>query len=769
MNFAFIPRSILVVLLFATLRLEAADKLNIVMIQNDALRVSLDPAAGRFSVQAIPDGKPFVVDAAFAGTSGAVKIAAVNHEVFGAGQEIEITYANGNRDHLALFPHLPFALLRSTLHNGTPEATVTANVPLLSANLDLGKPPSDLKALGTGGLTTIDKCPGSYAWLAIADPQTRRGVVTAWLTHDRASGVIFPKLEGDKIRIEARGDYGHLRIAPGKDAETETLAIGAFDDARLGLEAWADAVAKVYHVKLPPQPVGYCTWYSDKHGGASNEKYLAEIADFAAKNLKPFGFQFVQIDDGWQLGEKLNGPKKNFAAFNPKGAYAGGMKETADHLKSLGLTPGVWFMPFAGTFNDPVFKEHQDWFAKKADGSPFDTAWGGTCLDMTHPGAREYLRGVVHRIAHEWGYTYFKMDGMYTGTATRQVYINSGYKDDHIGESILHDPDKTNIEAYRDGIKLVREAAGPGVFILGCCAPQNMRSYAGAFGLVDAMRIGPDNKATWDGLTRGTLFGSRNYFLHGRIWYNDPDPLYVREKLPLAQAQLLASWVTISGQLSASSDWLPDLSPERLSLLRRTMPSHGLLPRPVDLFEHDLPRIWLLTDTRRLPRRDVIALYNWDDKPADLEDSMAHIGLDAETTYVAFDYWANTLVPPIKGTLKSSLPKQSCQVLAVRPQSAHPQLISSSRHITQGIVDVLEEKWNEAGKTLTGKSKVVGGDPYELRIVPGNRWLAQAAEVSAEDQAAGVNVSFKESDGLIRATIESAASREVVWWVRFKN
>ena len=49
--------------------------------------------------------------------------------------------------------------------------------------------------------------------------------------------------------------------------------------------------------QLPPQPAGYCTWYAEKHGGACDEKHLAELAAFAARNLKPFGFEFVQIDD----------------------------------------------------------------------------------------------------------------------------------------------------------------------------------------------------------------------------------------------------------------------------------------------------------------------------------------------------------------------------------------------------------------------------------------------------------------------------------------
>ncbi len=61
------------------------------------------------------------------------------------------------------------------------------------------------------------------------------------------------------------------------------------------------------------------------------------------------------------------------------------MKAVADDIKAHGLTPGLWFMPFAGTWNDPFFKNHQDWFVKREDGKPYDTDWGGTCLDMDDP------------------------------------------------------------------------------------------------------------------------------------------------------------------------------------------------------------------------------------------------------------------------------------------------------------------------------------------------------------------------------------------------
>jgi hypothetical protein len=566
------------------------------------------------------------------------------------------------------------------------------------------------------------------------------------------------------VHVGAQIDYGRLRIAAGKSESLETLAVGYFDDARLGLESWADQIAKVYDIHLPPQPVVFCTWYSQPYGGSSDEKHLAETAAFAKNNLKPFGFSVVQIDDHWQAGVKTDGPKRDFTRHDPEGPYKSGMKATVENIKSNKLVAGLWFLPFAGTVGDPFFDAHPDWFVKHEDGKPYTVKWGGTCLDMTYGPARDHLRDVVSRISHDWGFQYIKIDGLWTGTATPIEYVNTGYKDDKMGDAVFHDPNKSNIEAYRDGLKLVREAGGKDMFILGCNGPQNMRSYGGAFGLVDGMRIGPDNKSDWKNLLRGPTFGTRHYFLNGRVWYNDPDPLYVRESVPLNHAQLICSWVTLSGALNTSSEWYPGLPAERLDLLKRTMPSHGLPARPVDLFENEMPGIWLLTDTRHPIRRDVIGLFNWDNDKKDFDYSLDKLGLDAKNKYVAFDYWNNKLVPVIQDKLQVSVPGQSCCVLAVRPVANHPQLISTSRHITQGIVDVLDEKWNEGTKTLSGRSKVVAGDPYELRIVlPNDNWNATAADSPNEAKP-----TLSQNGTLVRAMVQPANSGEITWSVQFK-
>lgn len=736
-------------------------------IQNESLFVEFDGRTRSFYAASRKSGLRFIQQGTFQRRtlSGAIH-ETVSHPVWGQGEAIRV----GN-ERLSLFPGLPFVIFESTFANGTDTDRTLGSIRLLSTPLGLAGPPENLRALGTAGLTEVAQASnsGSYSFLAIADPATRAGVVAGWLTHERGSGLLFSDIKDGRAVIEAQLDYGQAVLKSRQEIVPEMLLIGYFDDARLGLEAYADAIAGHYRIKLPPQPTVYCTWY---HAGASNERDLLKNAEFAREHLGPFGFSVVQIDDGWQAGEKLNGPRKDFTTHRSGGPYSSGMTQTAEKIKQLGLTPGIWFMPFAGTWNDPFFADKQFLFATM-DSKPFEVNWGGTCFDMTNPKTQEYVRAVAGRIGRDWGYKYFKLDGLWTGTASEIRYINTGYKDDHLGQSLLHDPQKTHIQAYRDGLKIIRAAAGDGLFILGCNVAQNMRTLGASFGLVDAMRIGPDNGRKWPQICRGPFSGSNLYFLHGRVWYNDPDPIYVRDDVPLEHARALTSWVTITGQLNASSEDFTKLSPERLHLLQRSMPTHGLKPRPVDLLDEKIARIWLLTDERRTPRRDVIGLFNWDEKkPAHISCPLAKIGLPKTGRYVGFDYWADEFAAPFEGSLESDLPPASCRILAIRPVSGQPQVIGTSRHITQGIVDILEETWDGKTQQLSGVSRVVANDPYEVRIaaIGATAWQTTGATVSAADVAAGVKIRVvKQEDWKVRVQLDSPTSRDIHWTIQFTS
>jgi hypothetical protein len=99
-----------------------------------------------------------------------------------------------------------------------------------------------------------------------------------------------------------------------------------------------------------------------------------------------------------------------------------------------------------------------------------------------------------------------------------------------------------------------------------------------------------------------------------------------------------------------------------------------------------------------------------------------------------------------------------------------PFLISTSRHVTQGIIEVKREVWDVPARTLSGISAVVADDAYELRVVaraPAAVWSLVRAAVSAADAAVGVSITGNVSNGLVRAVIKSPLSREVAWTLRF--
>ena len=752
----------------------------VLTIENQSLAVRYDDVDGTFSLAEKSSAAVFVKNGKLAVTPAMAKVQSVRDGVFGHGQCIRLTQADGGMASLELYSKLPFVLIRSTRHNPSNENIDLAQAVPATFTLDLGKPAGELRAMGTAGLTAPDKNPGSYLFLTCADPGTRRGVVAGWLTEDRGSGVLFSSVKDTAVAFKARIDYGHLQIPSGASAQLETLAVGIFDDARKGEELYADAVKQQYKITLRPRTAAYCTWYSEQHGAAGDEQSTEELAKFAAKELKPFGLGVVQIDDEWQDSRHFNGPRRGFDRVRPDGPYAHGIAPVAAGVEKAGLTFGLWWLPFGRNYQDPEYADRQDWFVQRTDGTPYDTAWGGTCLDLTHPEVQAQLARIA-KLYRSWGVKYYKMDGLYTGAACEQIYVNDGYKEDHFGNNRpFHDPRKTNIEAYRDGLKLIRKNAGNDVFFSGCCIAQNMREL-GAIGLVDSMRIGPDANGN---LSSGPLRGSKFYFLNGRVWWNDPDPCLLRaagsslggKAVTLDQARLTASWVAMAGQFFLISDWLPALPPERLDILKRTMLSHNATARPVDYFDNALPNTWLVTDTQQGVRRDVIGVFNQRTNVLTIDYSATKLGLDPAKTYYVFDFWSNTPAPSFQGNFKCAVPPTACRILAVRSMENHPVLVSTSRHVTQGMVDVTGEKWNAAAKTLTGVSEIVGTDPYELRVAgldeDGIKLRLVSVRVSAKDQAAGVLITTKTpgpgENGWYRIGIDSKASRAVHWTLQFE-
>jgi hypothetical protein len=615
--------------------------------------------------------------------------------------------------------------------------------------------------LGYDGLAAADRPKTTYMAISVADPRTGAGAVCGWLTHDRASGIAVSRPEAGGVVLEGRAEYGRLLIPAGATATGETLAIGYFDDLRDGLELYADTIVRLYHIKVKKVPSGYMTWY---HAKALDEKRMPVLAAWCEKNLKPYGLEFLQIDDGWQLANR------DFTAADPKGAYPGGMQRTAEAVTRHGLMAGIWLTPFGWDYQRPVFAGHRDWFVKRADGSVYAVDWGGDCLDMTNPAARDFLRGVIGRISHDWGYKFFKLDGLWTGMAVRIVYGDPTYRPDDFGDAVFHDPAMTNVEAFRTGLKTAREGAGSDAYFLGCTASQNMRTLAGSIGLVDGIRVGVDSNKTWAGILMNVNVATSVYYLHHRVWHNDPDVLYLDKEFTLDQVRAWASWLAVTGDLYMVSNWLPETPADRLEILKRTIPNHNLKARPVDLYESYPAKVWHLRAGEGEKRRDVVAVFNWGEKPQEIAVSLRRLGL-AAGHYSALEYWSGTLKHTDADSLKATVPPRSCKVFAVQ-RVDHPVVAGTSRHVTQGIIDLVQESWEDKGPgrgTLCGTSRVIGGAPYEIRTTAPPHWRPTVAYLSAADEQAGATIRTigDQSSPGARIVITSPTGRAVAWSIDY--
>lgn len=205
------------------------------------------------------------------------------------------------------------------------------------------------------------------------------------------------------------------------------------------------------------------------------------------------------------------------------------------------------------------------------------------------------------------------------------------------------------------------------------------------------------------------------------------------------------------------------------------MPNHGLSSRPIDLFESNMAQVWHLTAGTKQQRKDIVGLFNWDDEKSEtvrVELDNLNLPDGGSGTYVGFDYWSDRFVQPFSGTLEAQLRPSCCRVISIRQLGDRPVLVSTSRHVTQGIVDVDQEDWNSRKYEMRGKSKVVGEDPYELRIyapADSGPWQVRSADVSQADSQAGVTIESEQAGQEIRVTINSSENRSVSWKLLFNN
>ena len=395
------------------------------------------------------------------------------------------------------------------------------------------RPVSDLRRVGN--YRPESTVPDGVFWgegLLAIEPGTGEGVHV--FGAPSAAGPIpsiRAEVVGDTVQVSADGEVSSAVL------DTD----GGLDGA---LARWADGFAAAAGVgPLRPPPTAWCSWYHyfERVTQADIEENLHAIEALG------LDIDVVQIDDGYQaeIGDWLL-LSDRFPSLAAE----------VDSIRAAGRRAGIWVAPFLVGERSALARAHPDWLVGGA--SP-GTGWGDqqlAALDVTSPGAEAYLREVFGTF-RDLGIDYFKIDFIYAGAM----------------EGRRARAEVPGVEAYRLGLRIIREAIGPDAYLLGCGAP-----ILPSVGLVDAMRVGPDIAHHFepeDGdLSQPSLGAAAQNtrwraWQHGRFWINDSDCLVAGPHVE--RREEWADVVERYGGLRTSSDRLRALDEWGLQTTRRLL------------------------------------------------------------------------------------------------------------------------------------------------------------------------------------------------------
>lgn len=448
------------------------------------------------------------------------------------------------------------------------------------------------------------------------------------------------------LRQAPAGDIVELSlpVEPGQSMASERVMLAAGPDYHQQLLAYGEAIRKLHQARVSaPNLIGWWSWTS--YYMAINEGASLTNAQWLAENLKPLGYNYLHIDEGYQYA------RGEYATPNAR-LFPHGMRPIGDAVRHLGLTFGVWTAPFEVTNRAWVFEHHKDWLVHTADGQPIPIgrSYGDTlyALDPTHPGAQEYMTRTYTTLTQDWGVRYIKLDFMDTASI----------------EGYHHRPNTTAIEAQRIGLEVIRKAVGDDVLL-----DKDGSPMLPPVGYVDTGRISADTSHTFQ-TTKAVAPGiAARFYMHRNYFVDDPDAFNVCAEVPIiraartggragragaqvrprgpltlqeAEASIVLS--AVSGGMYEIGDDLPILGAEkdRLELVKNedllNMAKVSRAATPVDLLSYETedeePSIFFLREDLR---QSILAVFNWTDTPRSHTLKLTDLGLPANHRFQASD------------------------------------------------------------------------------------------------------------------------------------
>jgi hypothetical protein len=455
-------------------------------------------------------------------------------------------------------------------------------------------------------------------------------------------------------------------------------------------------------------PAGFMTWYALMWG--TNERRLLDNVAVQAEKLKPYGADTVWVDFEWYHNDNHAGNERCDTFTPDPQKYPNGLKAVADGIKKAGFVPAVWIAATHDVSENRYLAENPEiLFLKKR-------SWcGDYFFDPTHPKFLNEFLPLVFKQILDWGYRAVKWDAL---------PLSLDYYDQY--HDRLYDKSLTSEQALRGAAAKAREILGEDVYMLSCHGEAS-RDITFAADIFDAARVGGD-VFSWGHFLESCVERVYKYYpMHNAAQYVDPDNVVIRAEFnTMEQAKSRVAFVALLGLPVTFGDDLTALPDERMEILKRAVPALDIHPMDFEgaVLEKDYTLLNLFVE-KPFDRYQAAGVFNVSGRALKFTLPVSDLDLDENEDYLFYDYWNNRFEGCIRCDLDIALGTHETKVFAVRKRLPRPQLVSTSRHISQGAPDILEMNWDEADLTLSGVSEMVPGDGYRLYIhVPRNYRIA---------------------------------------------
>jgi len=591
------------------------------------------------------------------------------------------------------------------------------------ANLIPGDYQGHIAATGNHAVTDLaclgDDAPGSCHWVAGAlSFETSAPVIN--LSHNP---LIAPQSTDGRLGFhyfsaESAWLPEPEPLADGVSQQSELYFVHpAPQDALAGLELYAEVTAEAigtepWHRREDGRrvPNGWNSWAgSGSTGGYGtdiNEEVILENLDIMATELRDWGIDWFQMDDGYEpyYGDWYEWMEERFP---------NGPAWLSQQIRDRGLTPGLWMAPFTADPLSQIVADHPDYFIDPvALGVPVvgDTE----ILDLSNPDVHDYLAELFTTFKEEWGFDWLKLDFGY--------YAMFG----------AYEAGTTREEAWRSAMEVIREALGEDTFFL------IIGQMGVNYGIADGGRVTLDTMPVWDrepgqtmvmeeaGMKPSARTVARRWYVQDRTWITHPDLFFFRShtndetwpRVTATEARTFCSFIALTGGIVKLGDRLVDLDGDSINVIRTMIPIYPTAARPLDVFEREFPEVYLQHVAEPLDGFEesyhVLGLFNWGenrdlsvnpfedipDTGADIDFTVDLVELGLEGEYLAYEFWTGEFLGTVSGELSATVASHDCQVIALRPPVTRPQFMGWNRQISMGGTVLGAVEWDAGTETL---------------------------------------------------------------------